>query len=474
MNTESLSTIALVVVMLSPVFCLILGFLWIKSIRLRKALVEAAEQKLEQALTAEKEQQNKLSSVIQQYEEKYEPILEIEREVNNQQEKLQSAREEFIALKEDYNAKRPLLDELKKQMAVFDDSLALAELGVYEPSFNFDDSDDYKHELEGVRADQKNMISDKTAVVANRAWIVEDSRSKGEAMNNRNVRLTLRAFNNECAAAISNVKWNNANAILKRMENARNQIDKANKSNDITISEEFYQLKLQELRLTHEYKEKRQEERELAKEVARQEREEARLIRDAEQARKDEQKYQKLLEEVRADAGLMSSEEHQAKIVELQKQLDVAHQKTERAEAMAERTKSGFVYIISNVGSFGENVVKIGLTRRVDPFDRVKELGDASVPFLFDTHAMIYSDDAPDLEGALHKEFEEKRINTANYRKEFFKVSLDEVEGAVKRLQPDASFFRDVEAREFKETLLMREKALNEKADVKADLPESI
>ncbi len=120
---------------------------------------------------------------------------------------------------------------------------------------------------------------------------------------------------------------------------------------------------------------------------------------------------------------------------------------------MAERTKSGFVYIISNVGSFGKNVVKIGLTRRVDPFDRVKELGDASVPFLFDTHAMIYSDDAPDLEGALQKEFEEKRINTANYRKEFFKFSLDEVEGAVKRLQPDASFFRDVEAREFKETL---------------------
>lgn len=141
---------------------------------------------------------------------------------------------------------------------------------------------------------------------------------------------------------------------------------------------------------------------------------------------------------------------------------------------MAERTKSGFVYIISNVGSFGENVVKIGLTRRVDPFDRVKELGNASVPFSFDTHATIYSDDAPDLEGALHKEFEEKRINTANYRKELFKVSLDEVERAVKRLQPDASFFRDVEAREFKETLLMREKALNEKASVKADLPESI
>ena len=179
-------------------------------------------------------------------------------------------------------------------MAVFDDSLALAALGVYEPSFNFDDSVDYQNEIDGVRADQKDMIEDKNAVIANTKWEVEGSLSKGEAMNNRNVRLTLRAFNNECAAAISNVKWNNANAMLKRIENARSQIDKANKSNDVTINEAYYQLKVRELQLTHEYKEKRQEERELAKEVARQEREESRLIRDAEQARKDEQKYQSL------------------------------------------------------------------------------------------------------------------------------------------------------------------------------------
>ena len=474
MNTESLSTIVLVVVMLSPVFCTVLLILLIKSIRLRKTLLKAEEQKLEQALATESEKQGELSARIQHYEQKYEPILDIEREVNNQQDKLGVLVLELNELKEEYNEKRPLLDELKKQMAAIDDSLGLAEFGIYEPSFNFDESQEYKDQIEYLRWDQKEMVANKTAVIANTQWEVAGSRSKGEVMTNRNIRLTLRAFNNECAAAISNVKWNNANAMLKRIENARTQIDKANKSNDTEISEEYYQLKVEELRLTHEYREKRQEERELAKEVARQEREEARLIRDAEQARKDEQKYQKLLEAVRADAGLMSSEEHQAKIEELQKQLDFAHQKTERAEAMAERTKSGFVYIISNVGSFGENVVKIGLTRRVDPFERVKELGDASVPFLFDTHAMIYSDDAPDLEGALHKEFDEKRINTANYRKEFFKVSLDEVEGAVKRLQPDASFFRDVEAREFKETLLMREKALNEKAAVKADLPESI
>lgn len=123
---------------------------------------------------------------------------------------------------------------------------------------------------------------------------------------------------------------------------------------------------------------------------------------------------------------------------------------------MAEKTSSGFVYIISNVGSFGEDVVKIGLTRRLDPLDRVRELGDASVPFVFDTHAIIYSDNAPVLERALHMEFEAVRINTQNSRKEFFRVSLHEVETAVKKLAPEASFIRDIEAQEYRETLARR------------------
>ena len=123
---------------------------------------------------------------------------------------------------------------------------------------------------------------------------------------------------------------------------------------------------------------------------------------------------------------------------------------------MAERTKTGWVYIISNIGSFGKDIVKIGLTRRLEPEDRIRELGDASVPFLFDTHAMIYSEDAPALERALHGEFEPVRVNAENFRKEFFRASLDEVEAAVKRLAPAAGFFRDREAQEYQETLSRR------------------
>jgi hypothetical protein len=133
----------------------------------------------------------------------------------------------------------------------------------------------------------------------------------------------------------------------------------------------------------------------------------------------------------------------------LEAKLAEVREEKERARAMAELTRAGYVYIITNVGSFGEGVVKIGMTRRVDPNDRVKELGDASVPFLFDTHALIYSEDAPALESALHRRFEAGRVNKANYRKEFFRADIAEVKGAVEELAPDAVFIEDAVAADY-------------------------
>ena len=161
-------------------------------------------------------------------------------------------------------------------------------------------------------------------------------------------------------------------------------------------------------------------------------------------------------------------------VAELEAALAAAHAASERARAMAEMTRSGYVYIISNIGSFGEDVVKIGLTRRLDPDDRVRELGDASVPFGFDTHAMIYSDEAPTLEHALHAEFADRRINVANLRKEFFRVSLGEVEEAVTRLAPEAGFFKDREAQEWHETLARRNVALLQMEAQATRLPRDI
>lgn len=374
-------------------------------------------------------------------------------------------------LRREYAEKFDLYKKLKHEVALFDERLAFAEMGVYEPHFEFSDSEQYKAAIAEAREKQKAMISAKTAVICTTVWSVDGSQSKGQTMTNRNIRLTLRAFNNECDAAISNTRWNNVNAMEKRIERAREQIDKANDSNKIIITNEFVQSKLHELFLTHEYREKLKAEKEERAEAARLSREEQKLIRDVERAEEEEERFQKLLARAQAEARSISGPKLAAfaeQIEMLEKDLAAAHAKVVRAQAMAERTRSGYVYIISNLGSFGEDVVKIGLTRRLDPSDRVRELGDASVPFVFDTHAIIYSEDAPTLERALHREFESVRLNAQNYRKEFFRVSIDEVEAAVKRLAPDAPFFKDIEAQEYRETLSRRKVAL-----VGADAPDA-
>jgi hypothetical protein len=259
--------------------------------------------------------------------------------------------------------------------------------------------------------------------------------------------------------------------MAKRVEKAREAIDKLNASNAIFIDREYLKLKLTELYLTHEYHEKIKVEREERSEALRLARDEQKLMKELENAQEEERRYVTLLDKAKEEAASIVGPKLDAfadQIRMLESDLAEARAKAERAKAMAEQTRSGYVYIISNIGSFGEGVVKIGLTRRLDPMDRVRELGDASVPFTFDTHAIIYSDDAPALERALHGQFDQTRINAQNFRKEFFRASIDEVEDAVKRLAPDAPFFKDIEAQEYRETLSRRRLALESATQAEA------
>lgn len=145
-------------------------------------------------------------------------------------------------------------------------------------------------------------------------------------------------------------------------------------------------------------------------------------------------------------------ERMKARIAELEARVAEAVENGKRALSMAQQTKRGFVYVISNIGSFGENVYKVGMTRRLDPTERVDELGDASVPFPFDIHAMIFSENAPELESTIHKYLEGRRVNAVNTRKEFFRCSLSEIESVVYEQCPNAEFIRMPEARDFRET----------------------
>ena len=376
---------------------------------------------------------------------RYAGIADVEKRVHELEVEEKNLVTDIEVMRSSYREKRAMLHQLEREVAVYDEKLSFAELGVYEPHFDFGDSETYKQKIAEARERQKQMVSDKTAVTCPTQWLVEGSASKGKMMTDRQIRLTLRAFNNECEAAIAYTRWNNVNGMEKRIQNAATQIDKMNASSQVVIAPSFFNLKLRELYLTHEYREALKREREERAEVARLAREEQKLIKEVERAEKEEERYRAMLEKARAEVASAVGNGRElmlSKIQELEADLAAAHSTSERARSMAEMTRSGYVYIISNVGSFGEDVVKIGLTRRLDPEDRVRELGDASVPFLFDTHALIYSDNAPELESALHAEFHGLRINTANLRKEFFRVGLDEVEKAVARLFADGVIFQ--------------------------------
>lgn len=421
----------------------------------------------------------KMTKKNKTYEERFSKIIDVEKEVEKVTSEKQKIERTIEELRASYKEKKVIFDKLVKEAAIYDEEIELAELGFYKPHYDFDTSEKYKEEIALVKSKQKEMISSKTAIFCNTEWTVEGSKAKGRTMTNRGIRLTARAFNNECDSAISNVSWNNAARMEQRLEKAFDSINKLNESSAINISPEYLELKIEELRLTHEYKEKKQQEKEEQAEIRRQMREETKLEQEMEKALKEEERYQKLLDKAKVEAEKTTGpklEKLQEKITALGEELEEAHAKSERAKSMAQQTKSGHVYVISNMGSFGENIYKIGMTRRLEPLDRVKELGDASVPFIFDIHAIIYSGDAPALENALHKAFDFKRLNLVNNRKEFFNVSLDDIEREVKILSPDVEFVETAEAREYRESKAIRaqREQVKTKGDMRNEFPETI
>lgn len=397
----------------------------------------------------------KVKGHLKALEYKYSKVIDVELEVNKSKNEKDEIDQKIQSLRNDYKEKRIVFEELVKEAAIYDEEIEMAELGFYKPHFDFDTSENYKEAISQVKKEQKDLISSKQAIYCNTKWAVEGSKAKGRTMTNRAIKLTARAFNNECDAAISNTRWNNVARMEQRIEKAYDAINKMNESTAVVISREYFQLKLKELRLAYEYAEKKQQEKEEQREIKQQMREEAKLEQEKEKALKEEENYNKLLDKAKKDAEKATGDKLDSlkeKIVQLRQDLQEAHEKSERAKSMAEQTKRGHVYVISNIGSFGKDVYKIGMTRRLEPLDRVKELGDASVPFTFDVHAMIHSEDAPALECSLHRRFDQLRLNLVNARKEFFRVTLSDIEQEVRKISPDAEFIETAQARDYRES----------------------
>lgn len=412
-------------------------------------------------------------------------IFETNELISSRDKQLAELDGKIVSLKQEYAGKRKYLSDLIREISLFEENNEIISYGLYQPHFDFDTSEKYKAALLAVREQEKALVREEQAAGSTMTWTVGGSAAEGRRMVKHYSKLMLRAFNGECEALISDVRWNNISRMEERLEKAFLAINKLGETQQITISQRYKKLKLDELRLSYEHQDRIYQEKEEQKRIREQIREEEKAQKEIERALKEsddeEKKYNKALEQARKELEKAHGDAVitlQERMAQLQSQLEEAQRMKERALSMAQQTKAGHVYVISNIGSFGDNVFKIGMTRRLEPMDRVKELGDASVPFEFDVHAMIYSDNAPELENIMHKEFDSRRVNLVNSRKEFFKVELQEIENIAKKRNLGIEFTKVAEAREFRESISIRDASSKKTAEptvkTMTELPVSI
>ena len=285
----------------------------------------------------------------------------------------------------------------------------------------------------------------------------------------------LDAFNGKVDTILSLIKKDNYGILEQRIKDAFALVNNLGRAfRNAHITQVYLDARLDELKWGVVVNELKLQEREEQRRIREQIREEEKARREYERAMKEavkeEEMIRKAMDKAQQAIEKASAEQkakYEQQLADLKDKLLEAEAKNQRALSMAQQTKSGHVYIISNVGSFGENVFKIGMTRRLEPLDRVRELGDASVPFPFDVHAMIYSDDAPALETALHKYFVQNQVNKVNPRKEFFKIPISDIRTEIEKRGLEVKWTMAAAALEYRETLAI-EKSMQNDMEAKA------
>lgn len=371
--------------------------------------------------------------------------------------------------------KNKSLEEISKKIAESTDSLnniradindltpdlEMSSYGLYRPQYDFSTSLGYKDMLKTIRDDQKSMIKNKTAVSFNPNWLVNNSKTEGRKMNRNNIKAILRSFNNECTEAIGKTTYSNYDRIVKRIKRSFDQHNKMYRVVDIQLNYAYLDLKIKELNVAFEYRQKVEDEKETLREEREKEREEKALQREIaakrKQATKEIKHYSQAISELKEKYSANPQDESlKDEIAKLQEELSKYHEQEDEVDYREQHATAGYVYIISNIGSFGKNVFKIGVTRRLEPMDRINELSSASVPFKFDVHALIFSEDAYKLEAELHNRFTNRRINKVNNRKEYFSISIEDVENELKKYKNVTVDFKErPEADEYRETLAL-------------------
>lgn len=375
---------------------------------------------------------------------------------------------EVISLDTELAQKRNELARLNEEIAVANGNLNLQEFGFFERQYSFSDSTKYKDKLDSLRIQQKSMIKNGTAGRIINPMLLDNSKSKGKAMQNQLIKAALRGFNGEADALLVKVSVVNVDNKIKALRKVFEQLNKMYSRNLIEITYQYLDLKIEELRLAAEYELQKQEEKELLREQREKEREDKKLQAEIKAKRKQLEKDRDHFKNMVAKVTELLKEAKNDEVDELRRQLAEYQDKLSELDEIEEdidyregHATAGYVYVISNIGSFGEDVYKIGVTRRLEPLERIRELSSASVPFQFDVHALIFSEEAFALETELHNQLANYKVNKVNGRKEYFRVPFDEIRsilGTHKELTVELN--EDAEAFEYRQTKAIESKQI--------------
>ncbi|GAA0917450.1 DUF4041 domain-containing protein [Nonomuraea longicatena] len=341
--------------------------------------------------------------------------------------------QEHVGLRSAIDGAERRLHDAEQRIVQTEETALLQEVGVYEYRHPLSDAVAYKERLTQVKAHIKEMAKAGRAVVGATNWQVNGSASEGRKMVRDFSKLMLRAYNAEADNCVRTMRPYKLQSAVDRLEKAVETIVKLGRTMQIHVHPDYHRTRVHELELTADHLAKQEEEKELIRAQREQQREEEAARREFEREktrlRKEEAHYRSALAKLLKN-GTASAES----VEELKAKLDEIGAAVADVESREANVRAGYVYVISNIGAFGDNVVKIGMTRRLEPEDRVRELGDASVPFRFDTHALIFSEDAVGLEGRLHAELNDRRLNKVNLRREFFHATPAEVRDLLRKI----------------------------------------
>lgn len=377
-----------------------------------------------------------------------------------EEQHLEQRRKEFGELQNQKEALNSDLESIKKAIKEATAELIVAESLVFENDSIT--SEEYKDKLAMLRLEYKEFLKTEKAVHCNSNLYYGEKKKR----QTDNIKQILRCFNAEASSVVSSVTVSNIEKARGTLTKSFEQINSIFATDGISLDKQLLEFRLKEINIIYSYLKKKELEIEEQKAIKAQMVEEEKVRREIEREKakleKEESQFKnevdKLMKYLSKSSDDVEKQLYIDKIKELEEKLKLLEKDKENVLQREQNTRAGFVYIISNIGSFGENIYKIGMTRRLDPMDRVKELGDASVPFEFDVHAMIFSEDAPSLETILHNTFKNHQVNLVNPRKEFYNVSLDEIEKIVKEnYNATVTFTHIAEAAQYRESVKIRE-----------------